>query len=215
MATATPAAPPAESGAVSGKEFGRMEGHRRVLIKTVKERTAERDDAIKERDRLAMEVERLNASTDKSALAKQNAELQGKLRTFEHRKTFDRLASERGITDPKAQDILYDKSGWKAEADEFDEAEMGATIDATIPEYPFLKGAAAPQDGGQAAPIVKPGPGSGAGGVAGRKGSSNEGNHLLIRDDDPRWLDAAWQASTAGQEAMIAHSKEKKRRGLI
>jgi hypothetical protein len=208
----------AEATAPANGASAHYEARRLVKMERLKEAvgslTGQRDAAQSEVARLTKENEALQRKTDSSALAKQNAELQGKLRTLEHRKTFDRLAAEKGVTSPKAQDLLYKESGWKADADEFDEAEMSATIDASLTEMPFLKGAEATQDEGQQ-PIVKPGPGSGQAATAGKKRNPREGDHLIIPDNDPRLIDTSWQASAAGQAAMMASAQEKMRRGMI
>jgi hypothetical protein len=168
--------------------------------------TTQRDEANKRADKADKALSDLQAKHEASPLAKQNAQLKQQLRDVEHRKTFDALAKEKGVTNEKAIDTLYEKSGWKAEADEFDADQMGATIDTTLEEHAYLK--TATQNGQQEnGSQVKPAPGKGQG-HSGKKASSDP---AIIEDDDPRMSNSAWQM--ANWDKMSASAAAKRARG--
>jgi len=87
--------------------------------------TAERDDARKAlQEAPAKDKERI-------------AELEGLIRSRTHRDAFARLAKDK--IKPDALDDAYALSGWKAESDEVDEANMGGVIVSLIESKPYLR----------------------------------------------------------------------------
>ncbi len=113
-------------------------------------------------DRLTKEADELRKVADTSAAVKRVAELEGRLRDVEHRKSFDKLAKSKGATEA-ALDDLWKLSEYKAETDQPDEAALATLLDAQKTARPYLfSGATPPPANGQ--PPVKPGPGSGQGG---------------------------------------------------
>lgn len=183
----------------------RMVGTQR-LKDAIANLTTQRDEANKRADKAEKAFADYQAKQDASPLNKQNAQLKQKLRDVEHRKTFDELAAEKGVTNKKAVDTLYEKSGWKADNDEFDADEMGATIDTALEEHSYLKTPA--PNGQQNSATPKPGVGSGQG-ANGRRKPSIDPN--IIEDDDWRMNDASWQA--ANWDKMVASSAAKRARG--
>lgn len=100
---------------------------------------------------------------DQNKLKTENQELRGQLRTYAHRRVFDRLAAERGAA-TDALDLVWNASGWKPEKDDVDEAAMGELLD-TIKARP---GVARLFGGGESEPPPKErAAGSGQGGKAG------------------------------------------------
>jgi hypothetical protein len=194
-----------QANGASLQDVIRLRVNRDKLKAVVTDLTAQRDEAVKRAEKSDKALEDYRAKAENSPLAKQNAELKQKLRDVEHRKTFDKLAAERGVTNGKAVDTLYEKSGWKADADEFDADQMGASIEATLEEHTYLKAAVTEQPAnGQP---VKPGPARGQG-LTAKKTSLDP---AIIEDDDPRMNDAAWQMKN--QDKLVASAAAKTARG--
>lgn len=118
-------------------------------------------------DRLTKEADELRKVADTSAAVKRVAELEGRLRDVEHRKSFDRLAKGKGATEA-ALDDLWKLSEYKAETEQVDEAALATLLDAQKTARPYLFGtngntANSPSNSPNSPP-PKPGPGSGQGG---------------------------------------------------
>jgi chromosome segregation ATPase len=125
---------------------------------------AEQLEALtKERDEF-----KLKAEADPEQLKAQVAELGGKLRDVAHRAAFAKVAQGLKVSDPTKVADLYALSGYKAEADQPDEAKLVETIATALKGRPhFLDtaaGAASTAAGAagatQAQPGGKPGPGA-------------------------------------------------------
>jgi chromosome segregation ATPase len=138
-----------------------------TLKSTVGALTTERD-ALKSRAEAA--PHELQAQVD---------EYKGKLRDRDHRDKFKALAHAAGVTQDKALDDLWQLSGYKAEADEVDDAKITAAITGALAGRDWLKAAPAPvgANGKPAAPATttaqvaahdtrSPGPGASRGGAS-------------------------------------------------
>ena len=100
---------------------------------------AEQLEAIaKERDEF-----KLKAEADPEGLKAQVGELGGKLRDVAHRAAFAKVAQGMKVSDPTKVADLYALSGYKAEADEPDEAKLVETIGAALKGRPHFLDAAA------------------------------------------------------------------------
>lgn len=149
--------------------------------------TTQRDGLQAEVDRLTKENSDLKGKADNSATAKRVLELEQQIREGNHRRAFDRLAKAKGVPEDSL-DLLWQVSGYKAQADEIDEPALSAVIDEqkAKPGVSRLFGAAAPPvKEGQSTPPNKPAPGSGQGG-----GSPN--GVPPMAHDDTRWSDVAY-----------------------
>jgi len=167
--------------------------------------TTQRDEANKRADKAEKALTDYQAKQEASPLHKQVGQLKQKLRDVEHRKTFDEIAKDKGVTNPKALETLYEKSGWKADNDEFDADEMGATIDAALEEHSYLKTVV--QEVAQNGAPAKPGAAKGQG----TRSTKPHTDPAVIEDDDPRMNDAVWQMRNP--DAMAASSNAKRARG--
>jgi predicted nuclease with TOPRIM domain len=95
---------------------------------------AEQVDALtKERDEF-----KFKAQQDPEGLKTQVAELSGKLRDVVHRTAFAKVAQELKVSDPAKVADLYALSGYKADADEPDEAKLVETIQTALKGRPHF-----------------------------------------------------------------------------
>ena len=85
----------------------------------------ERDDALN----------KLKSAPDEAAA--KIAELEGRIRTRDHRDAFARIAS--GKIKPAALEDAYNLSGWQADADEVDEAKLTEVIDTLLASREYLR----------------------------------------------------------------------------
>jgi hypothetical protein len=143
----------------------------RGLKEQVKQLTTERDGLKMERDTLVGERDTLKIKADTSLMAKEVDRLKAELRGHKHRAMFDELARATGVR-PEALEDAWMLSGYKAEADEPDEARLSEVVAGLkgIRGYLFTGEGAAPS-GGSESPLPgsqnKPAPGSGRGGPNG------------------------------------------------
>lgn len=120
------------------------------LEKTVQSLTGERDT--------------LKVKADTSLASKRVEELTAQMRDMKHQEAFTRVAASKGVR-PDGIPDLWQLSGYKAEADEIDEAALSVLIDDQKAKRPYLFGESKggdPISGGNPSP-VKPGPASGQG----------------------------------------------------
>ena len=121
------------------------------------------EQLAKERDEF-----KLKAEQDPEGLKSRLVETEGKLRDVAHRTAFAKVAAGLKVTDPTRVNDLYALSGYKAEADQPDEAKLVETIQTALKGRPhFLDtapGAAQTAPGGAGATTAqlggKPGPGA-------------------------------------------------------
>jgi len=164
--TGQPAPTPAAGGQLDlVARLGAQKSKFKAAAKTL---TTERDSLRTENERLKAELATATTKADTSASAKRVLELEGKLRDIAHKGKFAELARAKGAHADSIDD-LWTLSGYKAAADEIDEAAMGALIDEQRGKRGYLFGKADGTGTGTTptstpAPIVKPGPGSGQGG---------------------------------------------------
>ena len=136
----------------------------------------ERADAAERRiQELTAENSSLKTRADSSLAARRVEELTTELRSLKHRSAFERIARERGVR-PDGVEDLWQLSGYKAEADEIDEAAVGLLIDDQKTKRSYLFGESQPagsgsdtEAGGTQPPIEmprRPAPGSGQGSKA-------------------------------------------------
>ena len=147
----------------------------------------ERDTARTERDKAVKELETVKTKSDSSSLAKQNQELQQRLRVLEHRKTLDKIAIDKGLN-PDAVDAFFKLSEYNAEGDEVNADEVAAFVDGKKAEHPYLF---QPPADGTPAPVRKPAPGQGQG--TGKSKQAPAGDRDIIREGDPRLSDPVFQ----------------------
>lgn len=96
-------------------------GHYKTQARAAAE---ERDAARKEADALKAELE----TAKKGDQAGRVKELEGELRTLKHRRSFDRLAKERGASEDVLDD-LFDLLKYKADKDDPDEDAIAKMLD--------------------------------------------------------------------------------------
>lgn len=143
---------------------------------------AEQLDALaKERDQF-----KLKAEADPEGLKGQVNELTGKLRDVSHRTAFAKVAQDLKVSDPTKIADLYALSGYKAEADQPDEAKLVETIQTALKGRPYFldtaAGAAQTAPGGAGATTAqlggKPGPGAERGQSVTSEGKSLAPGHI-------------------------------------
>jgi hypothetical protein len=188
--TPPPAAP---AYAPSGNDFAKLERSRAKLRDTAAALVKERDEARKEAEKLAKDLEAAKASDAKVA------ELQQQLRDRDHRDAFAKLAKERGATDATV-DSIWKLTMYEAKGEKPDEALIAKALDEAA-----VNPAMAPLfSGGQ--PVFRnqvPGSSNGKGpdipaghrpGVNSGQGGRTAGpSEYTITDDDPRASDVAYQ----------------------
>ena len=113
----------------------------------IKEVRGEARDRRHEGKKLAEQLEALTkerdefkgkAEQDPEGLKTQVAELSGKLRDVAHRAAFAAVAKGLKVSDPTKVDDLYALSGYKAEADQPDEAKLVETIQGALKGRPHF-----------------------------------------------------------------------------
>jgi hypothetical protein len=147
-----------------------------------------------ERDALRAEIAKLKGElleTAKTGGAARIAELEGQLRAQGHRAKFDELARAAGVK-PNALDDLWEKSGYKAEGDQPDDAKIKAAIADQRTKRDYLFNAATEPaegleglEGVDTPPEPKPGPGRGQGGTQRAAGGQFQASDAQLRD--PAW----------------------------
>ncbi len=103
-------------------EAKKYRNQRSALSKQVEALTGERDTLLKDRD-----AWKTKAEAGPSELKAKVAELEGTIRTTNHKAEFAKLAKAEGVRD-EAVDDLWTASGYKAEADQFDDKAVKALI---------------------------------------------------------------------------------------
>lgn len=145
---------------------------------------AERDAAIAERDRTKAELTDVKSKTDTSAIHKRNQELEGKLRTIEHRKVLDAAAIAKGIK-PEALDAFYELSKYEAKG-EPNEEEIGAFVDSHVEKFGFLVGKEEPATTEEQPRKTAPGSGKS------KPGATTTTGFQKPSSTDPIWSDHKW-----------------------
>jgi hypothetical protein len=186
-------------------------GAQRAKYKSERDATVNELNVIKaERDKLLTENTTLKTKADTSVLAKENQALQQKLRTIDHKKVFDRIALAKGARADMLDD-LFELSKYEAKADEIDEEVLTGLIDEQKKSRTGFFGK--PQEGEpkpeKAAPIVKPAVGSGQG----KPDADPSRGDIIIKTDDPRRDDAAWQMKNF--DKLVASANERFARGEL
>jgi hypothetical protein len=149
---------------------------------------------VQERDAARAEaVTAKQAAIDaaKTGGAEEIASLKATIKLNAHRGKFDELAKAAGVR-PKALNDLWDKSGYKADADAPDEAAMTKAIEKqkTDRDYLFepadqVEADADPAGFNDAPPEPKPGPGRGQGGNRPSTGTQFQATDAQLRN--PEW----------------------------
>lgn len=177
----------------------------RKLKGAVASLSQERDVARTERDAAKSELTDVKSKTDMSAIHKRNQELEGKLRTIEHRKVLDAAAIAKGIK-PEALDAFYELSKYEAKG-EPNEEEIGAFVDSHVEKFGFLVGKEEP-----ATPEEQPrktAPGSGKS----KPGATTTTGFQLPPKGDPKWDDVKWQYHNA--DKIQAAYQDAEERGIV
>ena len=116
-------------------------------------------------------------------------ELTAENRGLKHKATFREKAAEAGV-DPKALEVLWRESGYKADGDQVNEAAMGEAIARAKESHPFLfRSADAPDAADQAE--VKPPPAPPLGAPRGGSGGKVAAIGLVVNQSqfrDPKWV---------------------------
>lgn len=184
----------AENEGISVREFNRVQSesiHRKGRIKDLmakladaESRLAEAGTAIKAHEAtigaLTGERDGLQAklTAAPSELQQELDRLKGEIRTRDHRDKFNSLAKDQ--IRPEALDAAWKLAGWKADADEINEAEMGKSIGTLVETNPFLKAdpAGSQAGAGGAKTVTQPmpaGPGTTRGGATPTGPAPSEG----------------------------------------
>lgn len=146
-------------------------------------------DAHAEATKTIAELQKKLQDLEKADAPARVKELEGQLRTLKHRALFDRLARERGAS-ADVLDDLFALSGYKAEGDEPDEADIGKLLDAAA-AHPSRSRFFAEWDGeegddqGGAKEPPAPAPDAGRG-----RRNGGEGTVYITRDQlaDPKFM---------------------------
>lgn len=151
-----------------------------------------------------LEAKLKTAASQPSEAQAEVERLRGEIRVRDHRAAFDRLAGERQVRAEAIGD-LWGLSGYKAEADQPDEAAIGAAIDSALESRPWLRGTDSAKPPGGAQTGTRPAPGPGA--DRGKPDSTSGGALLRIREED--YSDPAFMKRN--QAAIAAAVREGRR----
>jgi hypothetical protein len=127
---------------------------------------AERDRLQAERDAAAAERDQYRLQADSNAERKRAEALAQQLRELRHKERFQALARAAGA-DPELTDDLWTLSGYQPEADDVDDAVLGAVVAGLKGSRPKFFGAQSPGAAAAASPPApKPAPARGRGSPA-------------------------------------------------
>ena len=198
----SPAPAPAPSG---GDLVANLADSRRKLKEERNRLRSENEQLKKAVTDLTNQNADLKTKADNSATLKRVQELEGQIREHAHRRIFDGLAKKQGVAEDSL-DLLWQVAGWKAEADEVDEAAMTAVI-AEQKGKPGVSRLFGASSNGPPPPLVKPGPASGKGSESGTNGTQP------LAFDDPRWSDVKYMMQNF--DKVSAGSQERIERGEV
>lgn len=111
-----------------GELIGRLKSKLKEYATRNKALETERDAAVGERDAAHTLAVKAQQDYDAAPLKAKVDELNQRLRDASHKATFAKVAREKGVADD-AIDLVYQHSGYRAEADDPDEAAIGALLD--------------------------------------------------------------------------------------
>ncbi len=130
------------------QQIERLQAENATIRAEAKDRRIKGRALKEENDRYAAALTELADERDKYKLAIEAEphelqarvdEYKGKLRDRDHRDKFRELARAQGVTQDKAIDDLWSLSGYKAEADEVDDAKITAAISTALQGRDWLK----------------------------------------------------------------------------
>jgi regulator of replication initiation timing len=183
----------------NGELIARLGAQRSKFRAAAQSLAQERDQARADLTKLRERLAELEKTADTSAAVKRVAELERQIRERDHRSVFDRLAKTKGVAEDSL-DLVYQLSGYQAEADQADEAAIGTLLD-EAKGRPGLSRLFGPGDPAKPAPIVKPAPGGGQG------GNPAEASPHVMQPGDPRISDVKYQFMNFDSIARAAQER--------